>query len=117
MAKSRSWSDPKAASPRRKRALRATAVGMAFASVHVSCARSLRAPPCLLQPTRFGGTLPKPVAIATRFYVVMGLLCAATAATEAAQPQGAPEIPRFSAGKGEGLPAGWEHVPLASYKA
>lgn len=61
--------------------------------------------------------MPDSAAIAARCCVVIGLLCAAASATEAAQPQAAPEIPRFSATKGEGLPAGWEHVPLASYKA
>jgi hypothetical protein len=66
---------------------------------------------------RFGGTLPKPAAIAARFCVAIGLLSAAAAAVQAAQAQAAPEIPPFSAAKGEGLPAGWEHVPLASYKA
>jgi hypothetical protein len=65
----------------------------------------------------FGGTLPNVSAIAGRFYIAAALTCCAASFALQAQAQGAPEIPRFSAEKGSGLPAGWEHVPLSSYKA
>ncbi|HZI84140.1 MAG TPA: DUF3047 domain-containing protein [Casimicrobiaceae bacterium] len=47
------------------------------------------------------------------------LLCALCCAvmTAAAWGEGAPEIPRFStAAAGGALPAGWKHLPLASFK-
>jgi len=49
--------------------------------------------------------------------MMTALLCTLSSISGSAQAQAGPDIPRFSAAKGDGPPAGWEHVPLASYKA